>query len=254
MRAPILTALTLLLVGTFAPEIRASEVSVCMESWPPYYTLNDDGVAVGAAVDALDVALGEAGHEASYLVLPYGRCMQQVRLGKIDAVLTLSPGETGFVYVGIPLAYWEIAAVVHKDDPIQRFKSLDQFDGYTLVYYTSYSYPESLANLMSRPNAIGIPAQEDTLQPLRIIQSRARHFAVVDRIWVKRVVREEGLEISVLEPPIATQPNYLAFSRQQADLAETIERSLRRMSSDGRLQRIYERHIDVVSNNAPGGS
>lgn len=254
MRAPTLLILALALIVASPAQSGAAPISVCMEQWAPYYAEDEDGVARGAAIDALDIALSKLGHTASYTVLPYGRCVRSVRLGRIDAILTLSPGEPGFVYVNVPLAHWTIAAIVHKDDPIEQFESVSQFADHTPIYFTSYSYPASLDDFLSKPDAIGISSQEDTLQPLRIVQARERHVVFEDMIWAKRLVRELNLNVKVLEPPVLTEPNYLAFSPERAAIALSVEILLTKMSADGRLQEIYARHIDDAIPGINGGS
>lgn len=238
-----------------ASDVKSASLTVCLEQWYPYYSVDEDGVARGAAVDALSLALAELGHSADFQILPYARCLRSVRLGRVDAVLTVSPGEDGLTYVDVPLAYWKIAAVVHVDDPLGRFESLDQFAAYTPIYFVSYTYPEILRPLIEKPGAVGISSQEDVMQPLRILQSRRRHVSFEDMLWAKQVAREEGLDVKVLEPAILTEPNYLAFSPELKGVAESVEDVLRQMQADGRLAEIFARYLaeDVQPAGVKGG-
>ncbi len=238
-----------------ASDAKSASLTVCLEQWYPYYSVDEDGVARGAAVDALSLALAELGHSADFQILPYARCLRSVRLGHVDAVLTVSPGEDGLTYVDVPLAYWKIAAVVHADDPLDRFESLDQFAAYTPIYFVSYTYPEILRPLIEKPGAVGISSQEDVMQPLRILQARRRHVSFEDMLWAKQVAREEGLDIKVLEPAILTEPNYLAFSPELKGVAESVEEVLRQMQADGRLAEVFARYLaeDVLPAGVKGG-
>ncbi len=244
------------ILASAASDAKPASLTVCLEQWYPYYSVDEDGVARGAAVDALSLALAELGHSPDFQILPYARCLRSVRLGHVDAVLTVSPGEPGLTYVDVPLAYWKIAAVVHADDPLDRFESLDQFAAYTPIYFVSYTYPEILRPLIEKQGAVGISSQEDVMQPLRILQSRWRHVSFEDMLWAKQVVREEGLDIKVLEPAILTEPNYLAFSPDLKSIAESVEDVLRQMRADGRLAEIFARHLaeDVLPAGVKGGT
>jgi len=59
-------------------------------------------------------------------------------------------------------------------------------------------------------------------------------------------IRELGLDLQPLEPPVSVMPLFLYLHKQHADLVPRVTQTLRDMKKDGSYQAIYDRNLSVL--------
>ena len=102
---------------------------VRVSDYPPYYFRNEQGEWLGIEIEVLEEVLKEAGLDYEYMQMPWGRALEQMKIGEVNIMLALSrtaEREKYIDYVGAS-RYEQMVLVVKKENINMDIKRLDDF-------------------------------------------------------------------------------------------------------------------------------
>lgn len=236
----LLTSLWGLLALVTASSHAAGSFTVCFEEWPPYAQVNQAGQAYGPSIDIYRQVLRRAGIPAvTFKEMQYNRCSEQVRQGLIDMKLFVLDGELpGQPQLHEATEYWQIAAIVRQDSPLQQYQGLADFERSRLALITGYLYPEPLDTLI---RAHAWPATDPT-HAYRLIASKRVDAVFLDLLAFKQRNRTLRLPLRALHPVVTRLPVYAVLSSRHQELPKVLDAAIVQMSEQGEIDQLYRQH------------
>ncbi|MEH6404175.1 MAG: transporter substrate-binding domain-containing protein [Sneathiella sp.] len=242
----LLAVLFILISQTPAFANEKKPLRFCYGNWEPFIFENDQGQVEGVAVDLITIALTGTEYEAVYESMPYKRCSDEVMRGRKDVVMFLSPGSLDVLESKSVFAYWSVAAIVHKNDPLSRFSASADLNGKSLLVIDGYAYPGVLGQWIKTSNQViavnyGKEKDEDYLRPFRMLEAGRAHVFFEDSYWGRELIKDNQLDLKVLMPSIVVEANRLGFTYGLEEVREMIDDNLSRLSAAERDQ-IFHKH------------
>jgi|GEM_PF-791518 len=226
------------LVLAVALPAQAERLRICFEEWTPFASVVD-GKPVGLVVDIVDRAITAAGHQAVYSQQPYPRCRSNVRSGMYDAIL-MSSDEAGLVPAGVSIAFWEVGVIARADWPVDRFGSLEDFNGATVGLVQAYAYHDGIPAAAPGWN---LEYATEALFNLRKVAFGRIDLTMVDIPWTRIQIRREGLKLKVLAPTLFATPQRLYVHPGKADFLPGIDAEILRLIDDGTVDELYRQVV-----------
>jgi len=119
--------LVLLSLSTTVMAKEESPLIVRVSNYPPYYSQNEQGDWVGIEIEVLEEVLKEADLDYEYLQMPWGRALEQMKVGEVNIMLALTrttEREEYIDYVGAS-RYEQMVLVVKKENENMDIRRLD---------------------------------------------------------------------------------------------------------------------------------
>ncbi|MBI3146672.1 MAG: transporter substrate-binding domain-containing protein [Pseudogulbenkiania sp.] len=235
-----LTSVWSVLALVTASSHAAGAFTVCFEEWPPYAQVNQAGRAYGPSIDIYRQALRQAGiPAATFKEMQYNRCSEQLKQGLIDMKLFVLDDELpGQPQLHEATEYWQIAAIVRQDSPLQHYQSLNDFERARLALITGYLYPEPLHTFISTRSW---PAT-DPSHAYRQIASRRVDAVFLDLLAFEYSNRSLRLPLRSLQPVVSRLPVFAVLSSRHQDLPKTLDAAIVQMREQGEIDRLYRKH------------
>lgn len=236
----LLTSLWGLLALVTASSHAAGSFTVCFEEWPPYAQVNQAGQAYGPSIDIYRQALQQVGIPAvTFKEMQYNRCSEQVKQGLTDMKLFVLDNELpGQPQLHEATEYWQIAAIVRKDSPLQHYQGLADFEQARVALITGYLYPEPLHTFI-RTHAW--PAT-DPNQAYRLIASKRVDAVFLDLLAFEQSNRSLRLPLRALQPVVSRLPVFAVLSSRHLDLPKALDTAITQMKEQGEIDQLYRRH------------
>lgn len=235
-----LSSLWSVLVLATASSHAAGTFTVCFEEWPPYAQLNQAGQAYGPSIDIYRQALQQVGIPAvTFKEMQYNRCSEQLKQGLADMKLFVLDDELpGQPQLHEATEYWQIAAIVRQDSPLQHYQGLVDFERARLALITGYLYPEPLHTFIS---ARAWPAS-DPSHTYRQIASRRVDAVFLDLLAFEYRNRTLRLPLRALRPVVSRLPVFAVLSSRHQDLPKALDTAITQMKEQGEVDRLYRKH------------
>lgn len=249
------TALALLAITS----VTASAATPCslMVGWSPYgkyIYVNQDGEADGVDIELMKALARDIGCELTFKELPWARHLLEMKAGRIDVATSVrrSPERETFGWFSDPYRENQMALYVRRGETdnynLTDLAEIPEID-FKLGIVDDYYYGSPFTRLMERPEFAGkvekVVDYETLIRMLvygridgvltedvEVLISEARAVGLYDRI-----------EVYPLSIPGGTF--HLMFSKQSVDptIVGIINAALAQMKADGRLQRIFDKHL-----------
>lgn len=238
MRLP---AVFLLIGALFAGCAGGAEPPVVLataERVPLAYVEN--GKLSGLLVDLSEEAFRRMGRPYEFRLLPWPRCVAEVRSGEIDGVMTMfrTPDREAHLNFNQEAVLLQTESIFVKKDELKSFDGdLAALAGKQIgvVYQTSYGprLDHALAAGLFGP----INTQRNMADLVKMLAHGRIDLLPGDRRRILGAAASSGLqdEIRELQPPIEIIPSYIAFTkmRDMTPVAQAFDQALRAMKADG---------------------
>ncbi|WP_206483357.1 transporter substrate-binding domain-containing protein [Thalassotalea sp. G2M2-11] len=197
--------------------LEASEqpISFCYEEWEPYSFIDENNQAVGVSVDYLKYKLTLANMQYKFSELPFPRCMQLVKSGKIDFILHVDENDN-LQLIKQPIADWELTFAVSDKNPMS-FEQLMQSKGLNVLVARSYVYPAIIEEKLQQmsANVIKVSFYTDEVVALKRLFHRLTvgqgQAMVVDRVWAEQMIKKHHLPIKLFDQLLVSIPQYIGY-------------------------------------------
>lgn len=226
---------------------QAKTVSFCFNEWPPYATM-DMGKAAGVSVEIIRAASKIIGHEAEFTELPWKRCLQMVKEGRIDAVIDAAKrddylqGPTSFsVYAD---TFW-----VHEDSKAKRIDDLR--DG-RIGLINGYEYAPRLTRRIADLGMTVELAVDDPAN-IRMLAFKRLDAIIGDTVGTLHFARSHRLSLRPLLPPFNTDPLYASFNRNRSALQRQYDQAFKALIEKGTVDEVYRTHVGQGFRDLIGG-
>ncbi|WP_413204388.1 substrate-binding periplasmic protein [Rhodospirillum sp. A1_3_36] len=230
----LILALTLSLLTFGVAQAVAPPVRACFEIWTPYQFVDEQGRPKGVTLDVTRDILGELGYEVDFTALPYKRCVNMVRAGEMDMVIS-SGGEEGLVPAHVHKVDWVIGLFMSQDRAPAQFESLSEIGPLTVGYGQQFELP---ARLTSSPYLRLEPAPDDLLNFRKLASGRIDAVAT-DMPWAFGLPGRERLGAIYVPPALAIVPQPDAFRPGLEALRDAYSDALEAKRARGDLDRCY---------------
>lgn len=241
----------LLAIAGLQGTLRADEgkVRYCFNHWPPYAEMAGE-TAGGISVEILREATARAGMTASFLEIPWNRCLEMVRKGEIDAVVDAMErpeylqGKTSFSYY--TNTFW-----VRRDFPSDRL-DMAALAAKTVGLVDGYKYPDTVWSDLDKAGAKVDYSVDDGANIRKLAFGRVDAI-IGDFVGTLDFVEKNGLRLKPLSPTHSADRLYTSFNKDRADLLSRVDAALAAMLADGSVDRIYRRRLGKTFNEIKPG-
>ncbi|WP_174875724.1 substrate-binding periplasmic protein [Vogesella oryzae] len=217
-------------------------VNLATTDYPPYFAaqLPEDG-AVAAITRA---ALAKQGYRLVLHYRPWARLMAEVRSGQYDGVMAVWFDDTRARYLAYshPLVNSVIGFYGNRRKPID-VRSLATLRSYQIGTVSDYKNPDAFtaAHLQE------VPADDDLTNLKKLAVGRL-DLVLIDKVVANHLLpslpTRLSAELEWRDPPVATMPLYVGFSRARPETAERLaafNAGLASLRKSGELKHIIQR-------------
>ena len=215
------------------------EVRYCFNDWPPYARMEGE-IAAGISIDILREASARAGVAASFVELPWNRCLEMVRSGELDAVID-AVERPEYLQGPTSFSYYTNTVWVREEFPTDSL-DFEALRGRNIGLIDGYKYPDDLRSELRRAGmTIGYSVNDRA-------NIRKLAFDRVDAIigdFVSTLIfaQENDLKLKPLTPTHSADRLYTSFNRDRGEIHARIDAALAAMIADGSIDRVYRRYL-----------
>ena len=185
------------------------------------YNYYENGKLKGFSVDVLDYFEANSNYDFEFIVLPWPRVLLFVALGKVDLVLTLfRTPEREHSYHFIEPAYGNEINQLFKlsDNKLEYSGQLEQLKPYSIGTIREYSYGTEFdqAEYLNK-----LPALSEAVL-VKLLLNKRTDLIVGNPFVFNQIISEQNKTslVTVIEPPMAITPVYLALTKKRKDSLE----------------------------------
>lgn len=223
--------------------VQAGEISACFEDWAPYQVSRGNGEAGGLSVELTDRVMSGLGHHVRYSALPYQRCVQSVRRGTIDMIVS-SQGEPDLLRAFPFKVVWSIGLFVRSDASPTHLSSLDDLKGARIGIARQFEFPAPIRDYRGW-TLEAVP--DDRRNFLKLAHQRV-DGVLTDVPWALGLPAEERQGARFVAPAVAATPQPDAFRPGLEDLRDAYAAGLRKLFADGTVDALYRAALGVSLN------
>lgn len=194
------------------------------DDWAPFSSVQD-GKPVGMAVELVKAIFAEAGIPLELVPLPYKRCMEEAKSGRLAGCFDTLPDaqlRRDYLFHATPLFSDPILILTRADNPAADLR-LSSLAGKKVIVTHGYTYGDAFE---SNRTIQRVAANRD-INALRMLDAKRADFAVVYRRITAALLRGEGKELRDKIKTVGqlTQADlFIAFSRQTPRIEDIIHR------------------------------
>jgi len=236
----LISAIALLFTVARPPASIASEpVRFCFNFWPPYAYRDENGNPRGISIDLIRLAAQNLNMETEFVLLPWKRCLQEVKTGKIHAVIDAAKREE---YLQGPTSHslYTNTVWVHRDSPLTALSSMNTLRNKIAGYIDGYVMPEEFTNI----DGLHVDYSIDEKTAIKKLASKRVDFIIADLTNTAFIQKKQNLPIRALSPTPSADKLYISFNKDQPALQKRFDTEFSRIMNNGSLDQIYLQHID----------
>ena len=194
------------------------------DDWAPFSSLSN-GAPVGMAVDLVQAIFSEAGMPIQLVPLPYKRCMEEAKAGRIAGCFDTLPDDQlrkDYQFHAQPLFSDSILILARADDPVVRL-GLSDLEGKKVIVTHGYTYGDAFEAKLSIQR---ISASHD-INALRMLHAKRGDYALVyQRISHLLLSGEAKALLGKIKSvgPLTDAKLYIAFSRRYPGMEGIVQR------------------------------
>lgn len=235
-----------------SPGLSAGEnpapVRFCFNNWAPYAVADDTGFH-GISVAVLTEAARRADLAATFEELPWNRCLEMVRQGRLDAVVDAADRPE---FLQGPTSYSIYSNTIWVGTENQQTAlAFDDLRGQKIGLVDGYKYPDRLMEQL-QASELEIDHSVDDATNIRKLAFGRVDSIIGDFVGTLLFAREHSLNIHPLVPNHSFDRLYPSFNKTQAGVQQKIDKSIAGMIADGSADKIYRKHIGIGFDEAVG--
>lgn len=214
------------------------------DDWAPYSSAKEGGPQ-GMAVDLVQAIFAEAGMQLELVPLPYARCMEDAKRGRLAGCFDTLPDAAlrkDYLFHAQPLFVDELWVLARSENPSAKLKTAD-LAGKRVIVTHGYTYGDAFE---SNAAIERITAPRDS-NALRMLVAGRGEYAVVYRRITRHLLRGDAQDLEGKFKQVGKLEDaalYLSFSRQYPDVQAIVQRfdaAHARLRKSGALQKIEKR-------------
>lgn len=199
-----------------------------------------DFLIADVAIDVLREAYRAINIPVIFRYRPHNRALIEVENGAADGEVArlahVVKKHANLRLVAVPIALSEI--VVFSNEPELTIKSWQEVSRHRAVGLFGNRYIES--QLKGQPHML----VEDSLTLFRMVRYERMEIAVIGKLEGLMALQKSGLDqIHMHDPPLESLPEYHVLHRKHEALIPILERQLKKMESEGRIEKIWTSHL-----------
>lgn len=251
------TLLAICLLLAIPLTINADTISVKSDEWCPF-NCEPGSANPGYMIEIARIIFEKAGHQLTYGVMPWSRCIDHGRKGKLDALPGATKGEMpDFVFPEEELGFSMTAFFVKKGNQ-WRYTDLSSLEGLKVGVLDEYEYGAGLDEYFEKKKNTGeaqIVRGEDPvgLNIKKLLKGRI-DIVPEDKLVFLYNAKEHGVLDQVQEAgmvPVTDKADfestkvYLAFSPKNPrskEYARILSEGIREMRASGELAKILAKY------------
>jgi polar amino acid transport system substrate-binding protein len=223
-------------------------VLVAADSIPTAYM--QDGRPSGILVDVVTEAFQRAGHPFEIQLMPWARCLAEVRSGRVDGIFSVFklPERNEFLtYTGVPIITQVEAFFVSADSDVKFAGDIRQLGRFRIGTIRGTSYGIEVDNALKAGVWSTVVETNNVDSLVGMLVLKRIDLAIGYRHVVLEAARKKGYlnEIKELAPGIDEIPSFLAFSkhRDYSEVIANFDRALTSMKNDHSFEAIYQKYL-----------
>lgn len=201
-----------------------NKITFCYETWQPFAYVDDQGISKGEHITTINKAVKQINMAAEYIELPFMRCLQKVKSGKIDFMLHVDESSK-INFINYPIGSWDL--VIAYSNKISKSKKLQ-----SIIISKGFHYPEpvlkkleeNFKDVIKESYYIGI--ENDVKRLFKLIESDFVDAMLIDQAWAKYELNKESFNVSLKETLFYSQPQYLGYINSRKSIAEKLHKAL----------------------------
>ncbi|MFH1156466.1 MAG: transporter substrate-binding domain-containing protein [Pseudomonadota bacterium] len=249
MKKGVLVVCLTLMTALFAVSLTYAQqagIRVVYTEWFPY-TYQDKHQAAGFEIEILKAVFKtlDVEVEVEFVVHPWKRCLDDLKMGRADALVSLLKTPERESYAYFPENHISLSRTVfftRTDRPISFGGNYQNLSGYSIGLIMGFSYGDVFDKAVYLKKD---PAYNAEMLIKKLLAGRndlaAENQAVVNASAEKMGVKAQ---IRFLEPPIHTQKLYVGFSRAKnlKQLCQDFSSALGQFKQSGAYKKIIEKY------------
>lgn len=246
MKKRLIWLLMFVALVAFSAQVYAAKITMCEDPWPPYTVGEMQEEATGVAVDLIKAVYGKMGHEASVILLPWKRCLQQVESGKIDAIaIALWKDSRAETYMYPEYAFDNRTGVWYSPERFPdglKWEKMEDLEKYTLELVKGYSVSEAMDEAVKSGKQPTSWSTKFDLMVKKLIAGRA-DFGISNEVVMYDHLRRNDLKGKLVptDNPFKTSRYHISiFSRNSPNnkLVPELNKTLAEMRASGEIDKI----------------
>lgn len=214
------------------------------DDWAPFSSVHQ-GEPQGMAVELVQAIFDEAGIAIELVPLPYARCMDEARRGRLAGCFDTLPDaqlRRDYLFHAKPLFTDELWILGRSSSPAAQL-TVRSLEGRQVLVTHGYTYGDVFE---SNPRIARTVAPHDS-NALRMLVAERAEFAVLYRRVTQHLLRTVAKDLQGKVKPVGKLDDaalYLSFSRQYPDVQNLVQRfdaAHARLRKNGVLQKIEKR-------------
>ena len=239
----ILTA-GMVLAGPTAASAAKPTVKVVYTEWFPY-TFTEKGQPSGFEIEILQSVLDELGVEAEFTSYPWKRCLEYLRTGRADLLVSMlhSPErETYAIYPEENISVSRTSFFVRANSPIVFNGDITEMEKHSVGVVLGFAYGETFDNAKFAAKT----ESKDATHIIKQLLSRRIDLGAENEMVVSSQANRLGVrgEIRFLNPPIHNQKLYVGLSRAKGlqDFSKRFSKELADFKKTDRYKQIMRKY------------
>lgn len=223
-------------------------VLAAADSIPTAYV--DNGKKSGMLVDVINEAFKRTGHSVEIAIMPWARCLAEVKAGKIDGIFSVyrtNDRQEFLTYADEVLITQVQAFFVRKDSTISFDGDLNKLSELRIGIINATSYGPRLDAALSAGTFKRVDAADSASSNIQKLLRDRVDVIPSYRHVVLNSARTLGVAGSIkeLSPAVQAIPSYLAFSnkRDYTKVIQDFNQALRSMKKDGTYDAIFSKYL-----------
>ncbi len=237
--------LTLLTIQVQAAKVQVENISLVVNTWPPYVdaALDDDGLAM----KIVKTAFKRAGHTATIRIESWQKALEGSEIGAYDvvgAIWKTKERKTKLLYSDSYLTN-NIVLIANVNNQQIKFDSLKDLEGILVGVLKDYAYDDKF---MKDPRILKFQANRLT-QNLIAVQQGKLDVAVADKrlaqYELKHFMGNNMNDFQFLPNPLTSRKLYIAApiaNAQSKTLIKHFNKGLAAIKKDGTYQKILDEY------------
>ena len=194
-----------------------NQIVVGFNKYPPYHYMNEKKEAKGIVVEIANTLASKLNIKINYRELPWSRCINYAKKGKIDAILFIfkKPEREEFLH------YFDNNLICYETNALYALKGNEiKFSGnianelkpYKIGAMQDFSYGAAFDSVADK---LKIENVQDVEILIKKLLNKRSDLIIHNTLLINWYCKKMGVsnEIAQIPPPITKSPGYIAFSK-----------------------------------------
>lgn len=226
--------------------------------WPPFETVDDDGMATGISVD-LAYELGEyLGREVEIVDLEFGSLITALETNEIDIIIgsmSITDDRAQKINFSDPYFYFPLITVLNKDF-YNQYMPQTREDLFAITDEVTYVGPKSFVSLSipqaEATNPVIHEVNDSNAAILEVVAGTSDAF-IISASSAAGYNRENPDTTVLMWDPITSSPIGMGMRKSDTDLLEQVNEFIGMLNDAGGVyEMLAEKYDDIIAEELPG--